>query len=140
MVLNLYEEVLRLFFLTENQRQGNDQTYAVILNIMRVGEHTKEDMELLRTRVRPKNHPDLKDALYIAGTKVSVNDHNTKCLNELYESRAKYFTKLRSNFKPHIQKDGTISKSDGNLQHEYMRTNVLTAIRKFIQRLKTFRK
>ena len=80
---------------------------------MRVGEHTTEDIELLRTKVRPKNHPDLKNALYIACTKVAVNEHNIKCLNQLpgklYESRSKHFTKLRRNFKPHIQKDGSIS-------------------------------
>ena len=103
----------RVIFLMENHRQGNHKTYAEILNRMRVGEQTKEDIELLKTRVRPKNHPDLKDALYIACTKVSVNEHNTKCLNDLpgtlYESKAKHFTKLKSNFKPHIQKDGSIS-------------------------------
>ena len=80
---------------------------------IRMGEQTKEDIELLRTRIRPKNHPDLKDALYIACTKISVNAHNNKCLNELsgklYESKVKHFTKLRSNFKPHVQKDGSIS-------------------------------
>ena len=55
----------------------------------------------------------MKNALYIASTKADVNSHNTKCLNELagklYESKAKHFTKMNSNFKPHIQKDGSIS-------------------------------
>ena len=50
---------------------------------MRLGEQTKKDLDLLRTRVSPMNHPDLKEALYIACTKVAVNGHNTKCLNEL---------------------------------------------------------
>ena len=66
-------------FLVENHRQGNHKTYAEILNRMRVGKQTKADIAILKTRVRPKNHPDLKDALYIAGTKAS---HNTKCLND----------------------------------------------------------
>ena len=35
----------KVIFLTENHRQGNDQTYAEILNRMRVGEHTKEELE-----------------------------------------------------------------------------------------------
>ena len=99
--------------LTENHRQGNDKTYADILNRVRVGEQTKEDIELLRKRVRPKNHPDLRNALYIACKKVSVTEHNTKCLNslpgKLYEIEARHFTKLKHNYKPYIQKDGTIS-------------------------------
>ena len=43
----------RVIFLMENHRQGNDKTYAEILNRMRIGEQTKEDIGLL-------NHPDLK--------------------------------------------------------------------------------
>jgi ATP-dependent DNA helicase PIF1 len=99
--------------LTENHRQGNDKTYADILNRIRVGEQNSEDMELLKTRIRPKNHPDLKDSLYIACKKAAVNEHNEKCLNKvsgrLYEIKAKHRTKLQQNFKPYIQKDGTIS-------------------------------
>ena len=41
--------------LTENHRQGNDKTYADLLNRVRVGEHTGEDLELLKTRVRKKD-------------------------------------------------------------------------------------
>ena len=46
-------------FLTKNHRQGNDQTYAELLNRVRVGEQTEDDVDLLRTRVRTKHHPDL---------------------------------------------------------------------------------
>jgi hypothetical protein len=63
--------------------------------------------------VRPKNHPDLRNALYIACKKVSVNEHNEKSLNslpgKLFEVKARHFTKLKQNYKPYIQKDGTIS-------------------------------
>ena len=38
-------QVIRL---TENHRQGNDKTYAEILNRVRVGEQTNEDVEILR--------------------------------------------------------------------------------------------
>ena len=50
----------------ENHRQGNDKKYADMLNKIRVGDQTREDMELLRKRVRPKNYSDLQNALYIA--------------------------------------------------------------------------
>ena len=39
--------------LTENHRQGKDKTYADILNRVKVGEQTQEDIELLRTQVCP---------------------------------------------------------------------------------------
>ena len=99
--------------LTENHRQGNDKKYADMLNRIRLGEQNPEDLALLKTRIRMKNHPDLKDAMYIACKKVSVNEHNEKCLNsisaKLYEIKAKHLTKLKQNFKPYIQKDRTIS-------------------------------
>ena len=84
-----------------------------MLNRVRVGEHTEEDMTLLRTRIRKKHHPDLKGALYIACTKAVVNEHNEKCLiglqGKLYEIKAKHFTKLKQNFKPYLKKGGTVS-------------------------------
>ena len=49
-----------------NHRQGSDRPYAELLNRVRIGEQTEEDLALLKTRVRPTNHPDLKEVnLYI---------------------------------------------------------------------------
>ena len=102
-----------MLILTENHRQGNDKIYADLLNRVRVGEQTEEDLGLLRTKIRKKNHPDLKGALYIACKKEVVNGHNEMCLNniqgKLFEVKAKHFTKLQQNFKPYIKRDGTIS-------------------------------
>ena len=99
--------------LTENHRQGEDKTYADILNRIRIGEQTEEDIELLRKTVRKKNHSDLKDALYISAKRATVNDHNEKCLNNtkghLYEIKARHYTKLKQNFKPYIKQNGSIS-------------------------------
>ena len=44
-----------------NHRQGEDRVYAEMLNRIRVGKMTEEDIAKLKTRVRPKNHPDLKE-------------------------------------------------------------------------------
>ena len=67
-----------------------------LLNRMRVGEKTKKDLNLLETRVRPKNHPA----------------HNVICLNDLpgqlYESKAINFIKMKKNCKPPISEYGTI--------------------------------
>ena len=53
--------LLKVINLEINHRQDGDKTYADLLNRLRIGEHTDEDMALLRERVRPKGHPDLKD-------------------------------------------------------------------------------
>ena len=37
--------------LAENHRQGNDKTYADMLNKIRIGEQNPEDMALLKTRI-----------------------------------------------------------------------------------------
>ena len=102
-----------VIMLTENHRQGNDKTYGDMLNRIRIGEQTNEDMELLRTRIRPKNHPDLKESLYIACKKKQVTEHNVRCLNnlpgKLFESKAINFTGLKKNFQPTLTDFGTIA-------------------------------
>ena len=83
-----------------------------LLNRMRVGEKTKKDLNLLETRVRPKNHPDMKGALYIAFKRKNDKAHNVICLNDLpgqlYESKAINFIKMKKNCKPPISEYGTI--------------------------------
>ena len=49
-------EMFKVILLENNHRQGNDKTYAELLNRLRVGKHTKEDIALLKTRCRKKNH------------------------------------------------------------------------------------
>ena len=102
-----------MVMLTENHRQGNDKKYGDMLNRIRIGQQNKEDIELLKTRVRSKNHPDMNNALYIACKKKGVTEHNKKCLNNLqgilYESKAINFTAAKKNFKPLLTDFGTIS-------------------------------
>ena len=52
--------------ITQNHRQDGDRDYADMLNRFRVGQQTEEDMEKLQTRVRPINHPDIKNAVFIS--------------------------------------------------------------------------
>ena len=90
--------------LTENHRQGNDKTYADLLNRVRVGKQTEEDLKLLKTRVRGKKCKDLEGTLLIACKKVAVNEHNEKSLNnlnsKLHNIEAKHLSNLNKNFKP----------------------------------------
>ena len=76
-------ELFSVISLVENHRQHGDADYADILNRIRVGEHTDDDMSKLQVRVRPEGHPDLKGALVIASKHAVVNHHNERCLEDL---------------------------------------------------------
>ena len=66
-----------------NHRQGEDREYAELLNRVRVGEQTPEDLALLKTRVRPAGHPDLEEAvLYIGCKKKFVSEENENYINK----------------------------------------------------------
>ena len=72
--------------LKENHRQGDDKDYAEMLNRIRVGKQTDEDVLKLKERVRNESHEDIqkeKDALFIFGTNKNVNKMNKKRLKEL---------------------------------------------------------
>ena len=58
-------KLFKVINLVENHRQGEDKTYGDLLNRIRIGAHTEEDISLLETRMRPKDDPSLKDALHI---------------------------------------------------------------------------
>ena len=89
--------------LEENHRQGEDKTYGDLLNRLRVGEHTEEDIELLRTRIVPEDDPALSDALHIYGTNAKVNSRNDAKLNdipgELFKIKAINSSKTVKTFK-----------------------------------------
>ena len=57
-----------------------NERHADMLNRIRVGDQTREDMDLLRKRLRPKNHQDLKNALYIGCKKIACQV--LSCLEE----------------------------------------------------------
>ena len=99
--------------LEENHRQEDDKDYADMLNRFRIGEQTVEDMERLQTRVRPLNHPDLKEAVYISCKNKEVAKLNSKMLNEIQE-KAIVFEAINvhpiiKNFHPPIGNKGNIS-------------------------------
>ena len=101
----------------ENHRQGDDKTYADLLNRVRTGDHTEEDIHQLEKRVRVRNHPDLKeaDALYLFGKNKPVNELNKKRISKLdgkeLTINAKCFQDCMKDFKPPISKNGDISNT-----------------------------
>ena len=70
--------------LERNHRQGKDKSYAELLNRIRINEQTEEDLRTLERRVRPKNHPDVKDAgLFITALRDKADIVNVQIINKL---------------------------------------------------------
>ncbi len=77
---NLWEK-FEVVALKTNHRQGKDKDYADLLNRVRIGQHTDEDMDFLKTRVfRTEEAPD--NALIVSGTNAKVDKYNTNKLNK----------------------------------------------------------
>ena len=56
--------------LKHNHRQGKDKAYADLLNRIRTGSQTPDDLEVLNQRIRSKDHEDLTKAeLFICCTR-----------------------------------------------------------------------
>ena len=95
--------------LVRNHRQGNYKRYAELLNRMRVGKLTTEDVKLLKSRVRPNlNHPDIPDdALHVFCTNKEVNHINEQKLeinlNEVHVLKADHICDTQQNFRPTLQ-------------------------------------
>ena len=111
--LQSHWEQFAIVSLVENHRQEGDKEYAEILNRIRVGESTEEDMQVLQARVRPENHSDLQGATVIASTHKVVNKYNKLCLdqldNVLVEIEAINSHSNIPNYKPRIHdKRGTV--------------------------------
>ena len=92
--------------LEENHRQGKDKIYADMLNQIRLGKQTKEDMKVLKSRSGSKGHPDLKDALFISAKVKPVASFNEKAINflpgKLYTSKATHIQAMTKSYKPRI--------------------------------------
>ena len=101
-----------VIILEENHRQDGDHEYANVLNRIRVGEPTENDVEILKKRVKSKNHLNLEGAMVIDCKNLGVGKHNKKQLNkmsgELIEIEATNLHPLYKDFKPPISKKGTV--------------------------------
>ena len=100
--------------LTKNHRQGDDRQFAMLLNRIREGKQTKDDLESLKTQVRPAGHPDIiADNTKICSTREEASIFNDKRLNDipgkLYRIQARHFCKTSKNYKPIIKKGGKIA-------------------------------
>jgi len=80
---SVWRDNVRLFELTTIMRQKDDESYAELLNRMREGNHTKADIELLKTRmVQPGSCVNIP---HLCCLNSSVDEHN----RHLYETAVK---------------------------------------------------
>ena len=107
--------MFKVILLETNHRQGNDKTYADLLNRIRIGEQTKEDIALLKTRIRLQNHPDIKSASnFIVCKRKDCADINRRHLNklngEMITVEAKHHNATQAKYKPYIEpKEGAVA-------------------------------
>ena len=101
--------------LEKNHRQGKDKEYADLLNRVRVGNHTEEDLEILESRIRKKGEEDVKQADIFIGARVKqcakLNEEYIfkKLPGNLYKIKSLNFTSSKEEFQPVVnEKDGTI--------------------------------
>ena len=100
-----------------NHRQGDQGTFADMLNRIRIGSQTEQDLKALRTRVRKEKHEDIKTAsIFIGCKKKKVAEVNLRYLikftGDLIQSVAKHHHTTMKNFKPIINKaDDTVHKT-----------------------------
>ncbi|XP_078691416.1 uncharacterized protein LOC144921886 isoform X1 [Branchiostoma floridae x Branchiostoma belcheri] len=78
---SLWQENFEMMELTENMRQRDDQDFAALLQRVRTGDCTTQDMDLLRTRVIHKDDTNYPvNALHIFKTNKDVDEHNEQQL------------------------------------------------------------
>ena len=74
-------ETFDVIKLTHNHRQGQDKMFADILNRIREGQQTDDDLKILLPRVCPRNDSSIpENSIYIFATNDKVNKMNEFCL------------------------------------------------------------
>lgn len=76
--------LVELFELTETMRQEDDKVFAISLSNMAKGMMTPEDIDLLKSRIVPKENSEvMRDAIRVFRSKAEVDAYNTKVLASL---------------------------------------------------------
>ena len=104
--------------LEKNHRQGADGAYADLLNKIRIGAQTKDDLKPLMERVRPRGDPDLKEAgLWISCTRKACAEMNKNFMDNLEgetvpDLKAIHHHATDKRYKPKINsKDGVVAET-----------------------------
>ena len=81
---NLWQAYFNMFELTEIMRQKDDAQFAELLNRIREGKHTDQDLRLLKTRTissESARYQTLKNELHLFPCNAAVDAHNTDIYN-----------------------------------------------------------
>ena len=94
---HLWRDQFQLVELTTNMRQRGDSVYSQLLNRVRIGQHDREDLSLLRTRLTSGVSDPIQldrapfvDALRLLPKKDQVNEYNENCLRALSQTSTVY--------------------------------------------------
>lgn len=101
-----------LFILKQNMRQSSDILYAQILNRIKIGSYTQEDVNVLKSRLVTANSCLDPSILHIYPTKIEVESHNSKMQSLLTSSIHKFTAQ-------HIFSNNDIGKNQ-NVSLEYI--------------------
>ena len=105
-------ELFKPIELVKNHRQGEDRSYADLLNRVRKGKHTEEDIDSLRGRLTTSFPPD---ALYCYGKNDPVIKQNYEELERLNGDpevfKARHMHPSMRNYKPYINKFGFVNET-----------------------------
>lgn len=109
--INPLWDLFQPFELLHNHRQGGDKTYADILNRVRFGKQTAEDVAVLQSKVTSEFPPN---AMYVFGTRSAVDELNMQKLTALPEKpetlKAIHIHPHKKDYRPFISdKDGTVN-------------------------------
>ena len=102
--------------LITNHRQKGDKLYGDLLNRLRISEHTEADLQALRSRILPRNSPDLpNDALVISCINREVNAINRKKLDTLSGNMlsitADVYSTTQKKMKPLLDPAGSVKNT-----------------------------
>ena len=90
---HLWRDLFRLVELKENMRQHGDAMYAHLLNRVRTGSYTSNDILVLKSRVLAADDimkAPFISALHLLPTVEQCNSHNSKCLDDIAVNASVY--------------------------------------------------
>ena len=115
-VNHLWQE-FKPIMLKTNHRQGEEGRFADVLNRIRLGQVTDEDVALMKTRIFAKESSSIpKDSVFIFATNAEVNQMNESTLDTLEGEElivhATVSHRTNKNFKAPIENTGNIRNTN----------------------------
>ena len=89
---NLWQTHFTMFELTEIMRQKDDRMFAELLNRIREGNQTEEDLTMLKSRsmsFQDSKYHDLKNQLHLFPCNAAVDTHNEDMFNNVVTEKVK---------------------------------------------------